>query len=257
MSGKKKGKEKEKEKKKRCKARNNGCTESHSKHYCKNCKSKDANHRSANCPLPRGCIVTGCPEAHTHHYCKNCKSQNSDHFSQNCHLRVPQEAGCAGVLPLSTIRGVLCVGLIRETRGKNKGKFNPICGKTEGKTVKRTAKAEMLEEAKTHITLSSAEMHLLLGWGRGSVLYVIHEDIDRKKVTKEMRKDNKDHRNASYTETDDFRWFPLGNIMWNWDVDGKGRRTMSRHWKMCDVDGKERKISGFTRDAIMEYHRKY
>ena len=37
---------------KHCKAK--GCTQNHSKHYCKLCSSKDSNHLSKNCPKQKG-----------------------------------------------------------------------------------------------------------------------------------------------------------------------------------------------------------
>lgn len=70
-----------------------GCTESHSRHYCKVCKNANSDHFSSKCPLnsqvtltstSKKCKVDQCMENHSSHYCKICKDTNSSHFSVNC-----------------------------------------------------------------------------------------------------------------------------------------------------------------------------
>lgn len=73
-----------------CRAEIDGCTENHSKHYCKNCKKTDASHKSANCyhcpliVLHCKASKVGCSENHSRHYCKVCKDRDSNHKSANC-----------------------------------------------------------------------------------------------------------------------------------------------------------------------------
>ena len=85
-----------------------GCTERHTSHYCRLCKSSDADHFSRHCQggggnggsqqsggsgssrggsstvNRQGCRVSGCTERHTSHYCRLCKSSDADHFSRHC-----------------------------------------------------------------------------------------------------------------------------------------------------------------------------
>ena len=76
------------------------CVEEGQPHYCSECKSKDSDHSSSNCPAVGGrgggsaivggggsaCGVAGCTSCKPgqKHYCSACNNKNSDHFSKNC-----------------------------------------------------------------------------------------------------------------------------------------------------------------------------
>lgn len=94
--------------KQKCKAPD--CTENHAQHFCKMCRSRDANHRSANCPAKKGkgakatkakngphCkAYPKCVEAHEKHYCKYCKDKDADHRSFDCKKKGAKGASTPG-----------------------------------------------------------------------------------------------------------------------------------------------------------------
>jgi len=75
-----------------------GCTEAHSKHYCRSCKKWDVDHFSSKCPVVGldnsqtgleapvvlQCRVAGCTKTHSQHTCRVCKQTDSDHSSSEC-----------------------------------------------------------------------------------------------------------------------------------------------------------------------------
>ena len=91
-----------------------GCTESHSKHYCRVCQDHDSDHFASSCPMARNtspgnfggagvgtrqggqqhsrCKVAGCAESHSKHYCRVCQDHDSDHFASSCPMARKQSS---------------------------------------------------------------------------------------------------------------------------------------------------------------------